>query len=67
LLQVSMHHMCTCNNKRNKLAEKQRNKHKESMLKEKLPKKESQTGANKHVIKQKGCPRRTNAGLDRGP
>ena len=62
MLQVSSLHACTCKDKRNKLADKQRNKWKEKHDKDKLGKDanegkqtcEALEKAKKHVIKQKG-------------
>ena len=60
MLQASTLHVCTCKDKRNKLADKQGNKWKEKHAKDKLEKMPnggeqtcaSYEEANKHVIKQ---------------
>ena len=62
MLQVSSLHACTCKDKRNKLADKQRNKQKEKHAKDKLGKDakwgkqtcEAHKEAKKRVFKQKG-------------
>ena len=64
MLQVSMLHACTCNDKGNKPTDKQRNKKEESMLKDK-PSKGVKWGQTNMLSNKRGCPRRTNIGLDR--
>ena len=63
MLQVSMLHVCTCNDKRNKLVDKQRNNYKESMLKDKLAN-DAKWGQTSILSNKRGCHRRTNIDLD---
>ena len=72
MLQASKLHACTCKDKRNKQADKQGNKWKEKHAKDKLEKMpnggEQTCAAYEKEIKMlsniRGCPRRTNVGLD---
>ena len=74
MLKASFIHSCTCKDKRNKPAGKNRNKWEEKHDKDKIGK-DAKRGANNHVMytkrqrnmlsNKRGCPRRTSVGLDR--
>ena len=58
-----MLHACTCKDKQNKPADKHGNKWKEKHAKDKLGK-DTKRGQTNMLSNKRGCPRRTNVGLD---